>query len=76
VNGKSCSLTAPAGRLRASAQGVQIGRVTDAIILGRTAECLLGASGWTVPRQFILWRDDSGGVGARRVPQNARSSHR
>jgi hypothetical protein len=38
---------------------VQIGRVTDAIILGRTAKCLLSASGSTVPRQTILRRNCS-----------------
>jgi hypothetical protein len=27
-------------------QGALIGRITDAIILVLTAECLLGASGW------------------------------
>ena len=31
----------------------QIGRVTDAIILGQSAECLLCVSGWTALRQDI-----------------------
>ena len=45
--------------LRGAAQSALIDRVTDAFILKRTAERLLPASGWTVPRQTILQRHGS-----------------